>query len=147
MEVYGDWIIPESYTIHVEEMEEGEIDCGTFSITTKKANHNPESIAFRVADRKSALVYSGDTDWSDDLVELAKDADVLLLECSFPDEMKVPGHLTPSEAGRLARLAGVKKLVLTHLYPPMEEVDIAVSVGGHFPGEVIRARDLMVISF
>ena len=145
IEVFGDWIVPEGYDISVEEMSEGKVDFGGFSVATKKVVHNPESIAFRIDGDGRSLVYSGDTDWSEGLISLAKGADILLLECSFPDEMKVGGHMTPTEAGRAARLSGAKKLVLTHLYPPMEDVDIAAAVGREFGGEIVIASDLMVI--
>jgi ribonuclease BN (tRNA processing enzyme) len=59
--------------------------------------------------------------------------------------MKVPGHLTPSEAGELAARAHAGHVVLTHLYPPMEAVDVAGVVGKRFSGKVTVARDMMVI--
>ena len=145
IEVYGDWIVPEGYDISVEEITEGRADFVDFSVTTKKVVHNPESIAFRIEGGGGSLVYSGDTDWSEGLISLAKDADVLLLECSFPDDMKVDGHMTPTEAGRTAERSGVKRLVLTHFYPPMEDVDIEMVVGKEFGGEIVVARDLMII--
>ena len=49
-----------------------------------------------------SIVYSGDTDYCPELIELADNCDLLILECSFPDDMKVEGHLTPSEAGKIA---------------------------------------------
>jgi ribonuclease BN (tRNA processing enzyme) len=145
IEVFGDWIVPEAYRLDIREADGTAVDLGPCLVTTAPANHNPESIAYRFEGDGAALVYSGDTDWSDDLVALARGADLLLLECSFPDDMKVPGHLIPSEAGRLARDAGVSHLVLTHLYPPMEDVDIVSLVGDFFSGRITVAEDLMVI--
>ncbi len=145
IEVFGNWIVPEAYRLDIREATGTPIDLGPVTVTTAPANHNPESIAMRFTGPEGSLVYSGDTDWSGDLVALARGADLLLLECSFPDDMKVPGHLTPSEAGRLARGAGVSHLVLTHLYPPVEQADIRSLVGAHFSGRVTVAEDLMVI--
>ena len=145
--VYGDWIVPEAYDIFIEEMGEGKRDFGNFSVTTAPVNHNPESIAFRVDGMGGSFVYSGDTDFSHSLIELAGGVDLLLLECAFPDEMKVPGHLTPTEAGKLAAESEPERLVLTHFYPPMDEVDIEGIVRKFFGGEVIIARDLMTIEF
>lgn len=145
IEVFGDWIVPEAYRLDIREADGTAVDLGSCLVTTAPANHNPESIAYRFEGDGTALVYSGDTDWSHDLIALARGADLLLLECSFPDDMKVPGHLTPSEAGRLARDAGVSHLVLTHFYPPMEDVDIVSLVGGFFSGRITVAEDLMVI--
>ena len=42
----------------------------------------------------------------------------------MPDSMKIQGHMTPSEAGALGTQASVKQLILTHFYPPCDEVDV-----------------------
>jgi len=65
------------------------------------------------------IVYTGDTRPSDRIVKLAKDADVLIHEATFDDEMieraREDGHSTPGEAAKIALKAGVKLLVLTHI--------------------------------
>jgi ribonuclease BN (tRNA processing enzyme) len=71
---------------------------------------------------------------------------VLIVECSFPDGYKVDGHLTPAEIGQIATQAQVKEVVLTHLYPPCDQVDVVSQVKKQFGGDVIRAEDLMQIS-
>jgi len=142
IEVYGDWIVPEGYKIHIEEMRGDEKKFNGFFVQTAPVNHNPESIAFRFTDGVVSLVYSGDTGWSEDLIDLARGADALLLECSFPDEMKVPGHLTPREAARVASAAGVNTLILTHLYPLVDELDIEKIVREFYGGKLIVAHDL-----
>jgi ribonuclease BN (tRNA processing enzyme) len=63
------------------------------------------------------LAISGDTDYCRNLVELASEVDLLVLECSFPDEKKVEGHLIPSLVGRIGLESRCKKLLLTHFYP------------------------------
>jgi ribonuclease BN (tRNA processing enzyme) len=78
---------------------------------------------------------------SDSLVELARGADLLVLECANP--FKVPGHLTPEEAGHVAAQAGVKRLVLSHFYPPCDEMDVVALAAKKFTGEIIRAEDGM----
>jgi ribonuclease BN (tRNA processing enzyme) len=66
-----------------------------------------------------------------------------LIECSAPDDAPVPGHLTPSSAARIAREAGVRRVVLTHLYPPVDDPSLAGKVGSSFDGEVLVAHDGM----
>ena len=56
------------------------------------------------------------------------------------------GHLTPAEIGQIATQAQVKKVILTHLYPQCDQVDVVSQVKEHFGGDVIRAEDLMQIS-
>ncbi len=145
VEVYGEWIIPETYRIHIEEMGEDRRDFGDFSVSTVKTNHNPESIAVRIDAGGRSLVYTGDTDRSESLVEISGGADLLIIDTAFPDDMKVPGHLTPGEAGEIAAKAKVKRVMPTHFYPPMEDIDLKAAIGRVFQGEVIRPGDLMVI--
>ena len=102
-------------------------------------------VAYMTTRQGKVLAYSGDTDYCPGLVALARDADVLIAECSFPDDRKVTGHLTPSLVGRAARESGCRKVVLTHLYPPCDTCDIAQAVQGEFAGTVIVAEDLMNI--
>jgi ribonuclease BN (tRNA processing enzyme) len=108
-------------------------------IRSAPTHHTEGSLAYRVEAAGRSLVYSGDTDESDSLADLAQGADLLVLEAANP--FKVPGHLTPAEAGRLAARAGVGRLLLTHFYPPCDEVDVVALAAQEFPGEVVRAED------
>ena len=67
------------------------------------------------------IVYSGDTRPNDGLVELARGADLLIHESTFGDELAekalLDGHSTPSQAAEVARRAGVRELILTHISP------------------------------
>ncbi|MGB6064273.1 MAG: ribonuclease Z [Desulfomonilaceae bacterium] len=146
--IYGHWIVPTGNRLIISEVDPRAPDVfslGDITVRSAPSAHSFPSVSYRIeADGVSATV-SGDTDISDDLVTLAEGTHVLVCECSFPDEMKVPGHLTPSEAGRIAARAGAQKLVLTHFYPPCDEVDVVKQAGEVFPGEIIKAKDLMVI--
>jgi ribonuclease BN (tRNA processing enzyme) len=144
---FGQWVEPPPGLMQLRELDPAgteESVLGEVVIKSAPTNHTDHSLAFRVEAEGKALVYSGDTDESDSLVELARGADLLVLECSNP--FKVPGHLTPAEAGRLAAQAGVPRLVLSHLYPPCDAVDVAALAGEEFSGEIIRAEDGMRIS-
>ena len=48
---------------------------------------------------------------------LAEGSDLLVHECSFPEPFVVTNHSTPRRLGENFRGAGVKRIVLTHLYP------------------------------
>lgn len=105
------------------------------------AAHRPESIAYRLEGENGAFVYTGDTEYAPSVVDLARGADTLLIECSAPDDAPVPGHLTPSSAARIAREAGVRRVVLTHLYPPVDDACLPEQVARGFGGEILVARD------
>lgn len=114
-----------------------------YRISWAPAEHRPESIAYRIEDGGDSLVYTGDTEYTDSVAELAREAHTLIIECSFPDSSPVPGHLTPQGVARIAREANVGRIVLTHIFPPAEKLDLVSEVGRGFEGEVIVAHDGM----
>lgn len=127
-------------------MIENQVNTSACAITYAKVNHRPESRAYRFEDSTGySLVYSGDTDESDALVELADKADVLICEASWPDDQKVPGHLTPALAGEIASSAKVKTLVMTHFYPECLISDIESQCRKKFDGDIVLAQDLLEI--
>jgi ribonuclease BN (tRNA processing enzyme) len=117
-----------------------------FTVLSIPVAHNPESIAYRINSLQGkSVVYSGDTDFNTNLIMLAQDADLLICESAFPDQNKVPGHLTPSLAGAIAKQANVRKLVLTHLYPECDLTDIRAQCRKEYDGPLTIAEDLMKI--
>jgi len=141
--VFGQWIVPEDYPFHLHEAK-GTVPFGNFNLRTLPLTHSESSMGLRIESSEGkTIVYSGDTDYCENIIELAKEADLLILECSLPDGMKVEGHLTPSLAGRIARESRGKRLLLTHFYPPCDEQDVTREVAKEFTGGIILAEDLM----
>ena len=147
--VYGHWIELAPGLMEIIEFDNKNADTITFedfTVTTAPVQHNEESIAFRIISTDGfSVVYTGDTDYSETIIDLAKDADLLICECALPDKHKVKGHLTPSLAGDLAAKAGVRKLVLTHFYPECDREDIAAECRQTYDGPLMLAEDLMKI--
>jgi ribonuclease BN (tRNA processing enzyme) len=147
--VYGRWIElgPDLLTIvELDNTGHDMIAFDDFKVESLPVEHNPESIAFRITGPGgTSAVYSGDTDFSENLVTLSKDADLLVCESALPDELKVKGHLTPSLAGEIATRANVRKLVLTHFYPECNRVDIEKQCRKTYSGPLLLAEDLMQI--
>jgi ribonuclease BN (tRNA processing enzyme) len=141
--LYGKGLVEGDYEIEVVEMAQNNLSFERLKITTKLMKHSEGAIGYRFELNDKIFVYSGDTDFCEGIIALAQNADVLLLECSFPDEMKVKGHLIPTEAGKIASRAEVDRLILTHLYPPCDEVDILEVCRREFDGEIKLAEDLM----
>ena len=143
MEVWGAWMAGDYATLVSELPQECQspIDLAGCRLSWAPAEHRSESIAYRLDDEGGALVYTGDTDYSQTVVELARGAHTLLIECSFPDHTPVPGHLTPSGVARIASETGVRRVVLTHIYPAAEDLDLVTEVGRGFEGEILVAED------
>ncbi|MBW2642933.1 MAG: MBL fold metallo-hydrolase [Deltaproteobacteria bacterium] len=147
--VYGHWIELAPGLLNIVEFDNTGYDIrefDDFKVESLPVEHNPESIAFRITSSGgTSMVYSGDTDFSENLVTLSKDADLLICESALPDELKVKGHLTPSLAGEIADRANVRKLVLTHFYPECDQVDIEKQCRKTYSGPLLLAEDLMKI--
>jgi len=147
---YGDWIWRSPVDLKLMEMRADgpdEARFPTFTLQTMPMSHKPESIGFRVTCPDSTcMVYSGDTDLCEGLVELSKRADLLICEASLPDDQKVAGHLTPSLAGQTASRARVKRLMLTHFYPPCDLGDVLGECRKAYSGPLTLAEDLMVLT-
>lgn len=138
------WLEPSGYELIVEEWG-GPVYVEGLKVLAEPVPHHPSSLAFRFQelDGGASLVVSGDTEGGEGLIRLAQGAQLLVLECSFPDGEAQPGHLTPSRAGRLAREAGVQRLLLTHFYPECDGREILGPAAEAFGGEVLLAYDWM----
>jgi len=144
--IFGHWIEPQTYSLSFHEAEESRFDFQDFSVGTLPMAHAKSSIGFRVEAEGRSLVYSGDTDYCENIVSLGKNSELLILECSFPDERKKEGHLTPTLAGRIAREAKSKKLLLTHFYPVFQGHDIRRECEAEYSGHILLAEDGMKIA-
>ncbi len=143
---FNDFIDPRGYELTVNELSGSYLDFENFRLTSSLINHHEGSLAYRVESKEGkSIVYSGDTDYCGNIVELARDVDVLLLECSYPKHIKVDGHLNSTLAGKIAREANCKKLILTHFYPICDDYDILGECREEFSGEIVIAEDLMTI--
>jgi ribonuclease BN (tRNA processing enzyme) len=143
VEVWGAWMTGDHATLVSELPHEcpSPIELAGCRLSWAPAQHRPESIAYRLDAESGAFVYTGDTEFSESVIRLAHGADTLLIECAFPDDVPAPGHLTPSVVARIANAAGVKRVVLTHIYPATDQLDLVSEVGRGFDGEVIVAVD------
>ena len=144
--IHGHWIEPQSYRLKVKETSQKPFVFRDLRIFSKPMAHLPESVGYRIGFKGGkSMVISGDTDYCQNIVDLAFKVDLLVLECSFPDGQKVEGHLTPSLAGRIALESHSKKLLLTHLYPACDQFDILKQCREVFQGETILGEDLIKI--
>ncbi|MEA1905279.1 MAG: ribonuclease Z [Candidatus Hadarchaeota archaeon] len=93
------------------------------------------------------IAYAGDTRPSERVVELARDADVLIHDCTLSDDLEEraleSGHSTPRLAAEVAKKAGVRKLVLVHVSPRYPDTsELLEQAKKVFPNSVV-AHDLM----
>lgn len=145
--LYGDWIAAKSYELTVNEVLTEIVEGEGYRVVPREVVHLRHSVCYRVESAEGKrLVFSGDTTYCDAIIEAAEGADLLVLECSAPDEQPMNNHLTPTQAGLIAARSGCRRLVLTHFYPVCEEYDIVTPCRKVFDGELILAEDLMRVS-
>ena len=144
MSAFGSWLIPTEYKISITEIDEGSQEFGSHLVSFKKVKHIEMSRGYRFENSAGkSVVLSGDTDYCQGMIDLGREADLMILECAMPDEEKIPGHLVPSLAGKLAQEAECKMLCLTHFYPPCDLDVIFKTVSSLYRGELVLAHDLI----
>jgi ribonuclease BN (tRNA processing enzyme) len=126
-----------------------EVKIGDCFVKTKNMEHFEPTIGFRWSIGDKIVVYGADGALSDSLIELSRNADLLILESSYVMNKPSPGHLTTFEAGKVANEAGAKRLLLSHFYPEVagmdeEEVEAQVRTSG-YEGKITVAKDLMTL--
>ncbi|MBD3230096.1 MAG: hypothetical protein GF329_18095 [Candidatus Lokiarchaeota archaeon] len=127
----------------------------TYKITAIKMEHQPINFGFRIEDisEKKAIFYTGDTKSNERILKLSKNCELLICECTFPDELSEfahkYNHCTPYDAAILGNKAEVKKLVLTHIssiFQNEEELEkIKNQAKQQSKNEVIVAKDLLTL--
>jgi ribonuclease BN (tRNA processing enzyme) len=142
-ELHGNWLRDPGFPITVVELAPGsshDLGDGT-TIAATKVPHTAESVAYSITRGGRRVVYTGDMGYDAMFAEWARGADLLLCECSLPEELAIAEHLTPAQCGLLAAAALPKHLVLTHFYTPVESVDVRAMVAAHYAGPVSLAED------
>ena len=139
----GGWVLEPGYALEITEIVPGssyELQPGVM-LEACKTRHTDDSLAFAVRDQVARLVYTGDTGPSAELANWAADCDLLLAECSLPDDRALDIHLTPLRAGDLGRAARAGRLVLTHCYPVFGDSDPGQIASRAFGAPVEMAYD------
>ena len=139
----GSWVekVPVRLTVL-----DGDINIAGKTISYAETGHTDDSVCYRIGDQDgSSLFYSSDSGECDALVRMGRRCDIGLFEASSTEERMIGGHLTPAQAGRIARESGIKKLILTHMYPDVTPEYARRHAAEHFSGEIIVAKDGMCI--
>jgi ribonuclease BN (tRNA processing enzyme) len=159
--------VPLAPLVHVHEMRSAGpvMSDGNVKVTAALVHHPPvvPAFAYRFDAADRSIVISGDSTPSDNLIQLAQDADILVHEAMYPAALDrlVAGvanatdlkrsilshHTSAEDAGRVAQAARVKTLVLSHLVPaedPLLSDEMWIDAARtHFRGRVILGKDLL----
>ncbi|APU13322.1 MBL fold metallo-hydrolase [Actinoalloteichus fjordicus] len=124
-----------------EPLSEGTRRIGPFEVTAFPVAHPCEAYGFRIRHEGRVLAYTGDTGPCPQLRELAADADLVLAEATWPDHPDaVPDlHLSGRQAGELARAAGSRRLLVTHVASWFDADEVVGEAAEAFAGPTLRA--------
>jgi ribonuclease Z len=148
--------------VAVTEIREGVVlRRGDLTVTAFEVDHEPvrPAFGFRVDSPERAVVVSGDTRPSENLIRHARDVDLLVHECTdMTTAQWTPGcgwpsreakirdlaayHTGPDQVGLVAARARVRALALTHLMPASDPGDVARRVAQVFAGSIVVGEDL-----
>jgi ribonuclease BN (tRNA processing enzyme) len=116
---------------------------GELEIRLAPVHHYVSSYAMAITDNRK-LAYSSDSGPCDELTQIASGADLFLCnvgaQLGKKKEEAMWGHLTSHEAGTLARAAGVKRLMLSHLWPTCDRDAALMEAKSAFGGPVQLAE-------
>ncbi|MFF4498973.1 MBL fold metallo-hydrolase [Streptomyces sp. NPDC001401] len=115
---------------------------GDLLLTSHAVAHDVEAYGLRAECEGRVLAYSGDSGPCDGLTELAADADLFLCEADIDAHREGEQvHLTPEDAGRAARVAAVRELLITHVGPTLTPESATERAAWAFGGPTSTARE------
>lgn len=140
-------MLTNAYRLH-EFDGEGQLDIGPFHAETRLLPHGVPNAGVRLIASDRVLAYTGDAGPSPDVVWLARDADLLIAEATFVDQVprRLRGHLTSArQAGQQATQAAAQSLLLTHLFPGTSKTGAHAAAADEYDGHVSVAVPGLVI--
>jgi ribonuclease BN (tRNA processing enzyme) len=135
--------------VDVADLKEGMNRIGAVDIEGRYLVHKDPCFGYSLTLEGKKVAYCTDTGMCDNYVKLARDADLLISECSWKERNQMPNwpHLAPDEAAEAARKARAKRLMLTHFDPVQykshgERMEAQRRARAVFPGTEVAKDDL-----
>ncbi len=118
-------------------------DVGPFHVSTFEMTHiGVSSVGYRIEAGGVVLAYTGDSGPCSEVIEMARDADMLVAEATYQDaSSQAFFHMSATQAAQHAAAAGAKRLVLTHILPTLDRAVSLVEATAAFDGPVELAED------
>jgi len=138
--ILGHWIQPDIKLIYKDDIK-GNMDKISWQIFD--TIHSNESTGVIINNLGKKLVYTGDTEYFEGLCDISEKADLLLAECGSGNDVRVKGHMSANDIEKIATIADVKKILITHIYPETDKTASSWQIGNT---ELMRSYDLQRIS-
>ena len=129
------------------------IDLGSrVKASSFSVDHIKGAIGWRIERDGLSVVFSGDTRFSNEVVNASQEADILIHEALSVESEKEStyrrGHSTALDAARVARMGGVKQLVMTHIDTTYHSSSglLVKEAAEYYEGPISVAHDLFRIN-
>ncbi|MGA9771919.1 MAG: ribonuclease Z [Blastocatellia bacterium] len=142
-EAYGADLFEPNFPVRLQMIAPGERitltqDC---SLSVAKTPHTKESLAVRIESSASAICYTGDTDYSEEVARFFDRASLMISECSFRERREGVRHVSIRDVARMAALADAARLAVTHFYFDVDEQELKRELQKDYSGEIIIGMD------
>lgn len=127
--------------------EENELSIGPYTFSFLQTVHPKTCYAMKIKRNNRTVVYTADTSYFDELVPFAKEADLLIAECSGykGDNIKNYGHMTSECVATLAKKAEPHHVLLSHLPHYGDHAQLKKEVRYEYDGKVTIAQSGVTI--
>jgi len=137
--------------LRVREVGAYDFSLAGFDVSAHGTRHSVDGLAYRFAgadgqdgdDGTGDLTISSDTEAFEGLAAFADGSTLFVHDCSFPDDVDVSNHPTPSTLGDALAGHDYGRVYLTHLYPHTEgrHEEMLDALERRYVGDVRFARD------
>lgn len=115
------------------------------SFSSIKSKHSEDSLAYKFVIKDKSLVFTGDTEYSEDLVNFSKNAYILVCECSYIEGGE--GHMDLKNFKKFFFESRAKKIVLVHNYRECGHKLALLKLKEELGDSLIVGEDGMVFNF
>lgn len=144
---FGDHLEDPEGAWSLQDLADGaRLSVGPFEVEARVVRHVPGALGYRVRVGGRCVAFSGDSAPCEALLDLCREADLALLECSHPAGRRSERHLSASDVAQVAAEAGVASLAVTHVGAGCRGVDVARQIrdaGYTGPLRLVRDGDVL----
>ncbi|PSP48049.1 MBL fold metallo-hydrolase [Halobacteriales archaeon QH_7_69_31] len=135
------------FELTYREVGPGSFAVAGYDVEAVETVHSIYCLAYRFETADATFTFSGDTEATDAVAELADGSALLAHDCSFPDGIDVDNHPTPTQLGEVLAGHDLGRVYLTHRYPHAdgEEAAMVEAVESRVDAEVRIARDGLTV--
>jgi len=146
--MFEKWTADPDYPTYFSPITPGMHDFSSYQVQVFPSNHAPESQMYRfIGPDGESLLYTGDVGLDEILINASRNVDLLLIECGNLSNVPIAGHLNPEQIKTVIEAAQPERVILTHLPPEVDNLDITERFGPSLVKRITIAEDFLTFDF